>query len=103
MSTAKTSNIHARINPILKEKATRILDDLGISVTQFIELNFQQVIKNKAVQFELQLMKDDDEGNYITVFDAKRDNEGEGIEASKLLKILKKINGPDRKAISKNK
>lgn len=35
----------------------------------------------------------DDEDNYITVFDAKRDNRGKGISAAKLLKILKSVNG----------
>jgi len=33
----------------------------------------------------------DDEDNHISVFDAKRDNRGQGIPAKKLLKILKSV------------
>ena len=33
----------------------------------------------------------DDEDNYISVFDAKRDNRGKGMPAKKLLKILKSV------------
>ena len=43
------------------------------------------------------------EEGFITVFDAGRDNDGKGVEAQELLKILKKINGQDRKTVSKNK
>lgn len=39
------------------------------------------------------------EEGFVTVFDAQRDNGGVGIEAQELLKILKKINGQDRKTV----
>ena len=67
MSTAKTSNIHARINPDLKVKAIKILDDLGISLTQFIELNLSQIVNDKDVKLELKLLKNDREEEYIEV------------------------------------
>lgn len=35
----------------------------------------------------------DDEDNYISIFDAKRDSRGKGVSADKLLKILKSVNG----------
>jgi addiction module RelB/DinJ family antitoxin len=102
-TVSKTSNVHARISPILKAKATKVLDDLGISLTQFIELNLNQIVKDKDVKMELKLLKNDDEDSYITIFDAKRDNKGKGVEINELLGILKKINGSNRKVFSKNK
>lgn len=66
-TTTKTANIHARINRDIKEKSTAILDKLGISLTQFIELHLAHLVKEKAVQFELELLKDDIEENYIEV------------------------------------
>ncbi|MDD5731306.1 MAG: type II toxin-antitoxin system RelB/DinJ family antitoxin [Patescibacteria group bacterium] len=69
MSTTKTSNIHARINPLLKEMATKVLDDLGISLTQFIELNLNQIVKDKDAKMELRLLKNDNKEEYTEIKD----------------------------------
>uniref|UniRef100_A0A7C4R530 Type II toxin-antitoxin system RelB/DinJ family antitoxin n=1 Tax=candidate division CPR3 bacterium TaxID=2268181 RepID=A0A7C4R530_UNCC3 len=67
MSTTKTSNIHIRINPNLKNKASKVLDDIGISFTQFIEINLNQIVKDKEAKMELKLMKDDKEDLYTEI------------------------------------
>ena len=64
------------------------------STDRFVMEDEGEILKIKPLDLE--------EG-FVTVFDAQRDNAGVGIEAQKLLKILKKINGQDRKALSKNK
>jgi len=69
VSTTKTANIHARIDLEIKEKSMDILDKLGISVTQFIELNLRQLIKEKSLRFELELIKGDKKENYTGVKD----------------------------------
>ena len=66
---SKTSNIHARISPILKSKATKVLDEIGISLTQFIEINLKQIINDKDVKMELKLLKDDIEEEYTEIKD----------------------------------
>ena len=68
-TVSKTSNVHVRISPILKSKATKVLDDLGISLTQFIELNLSQIVKDKDVKMELKLLKDDNEEEYTGITD----------------------------------
>lgn len=67
LTTAKTANIHARINPKIKQKSMIILDKLGVSFTQFIELNLRQLIEEKALRFELELIKEDKKENYIKI------------------------------------
>ncbi len=68
-TTAKTSNIHARINPILKERATKVLDEIGITLTQFIEINLNEIVHNKDAKLELKLLKNDIEEEYSEVKD----------------------------------
>lgn len=36
-------------------------------------------------------MPDEEDGSWVTVFDAVRDNKGKGIKATDLIKILKRI------------
>ena len=55
----KSANVHVRLNQQLKTEATDILNNLGLSVSEFIKLSFIQVVQDKTVQFELKLMADD--------------------------------------------
>ena len=54
------------------------------STDRFIMEDDGEVLKIKPLEI--------DDG-YTTIFDAKRDNGGKGIEARELLKILRKIDG----------
>ncbi|MFH1860145.1 MAG: type II toxin-antitoxin system RelB/DinJ family antitoxin [bacterium] len=49
---AKTTIIRARIEPMLKNKAEQILNNLGLSATQAIALFYRQVELNKGLPFE---------------------------------------------------
>lgn len=65
----KSANIHARLDPKLKVQALQILDKLGISLTDFIKLSLNQVVRDRAVQFELRLLADDKAEEYTEVQD----------------------------------
>lgn len=63
----RTANIHARIRPDIKTNASDVLKKLGISMSQFIELSLKHIIKEKAVQFEIELMSDDTPDQYEAI------------------------------------
>ncbi len=48
---SKTSSVRARIEPELKEKAERVLQDLGLSPTQAIRLYYKQVELRNGLPF----------------------------------------------------
>ena len=48
---SKTSSVRARIEPDLKEKAERVLQDLGLSPTQAIRLFYKQVELRNGLPF----------------------------------------------------
>lgn len=64
-----SANVHARLDPELKIQALKILDRLGISLTDFIKLSLNQVVRDRAVQFELRLLADDKPTEYTEVRD----------------------------------
>lgn len=45
--------INVHVNPKDKEEATNILKDLGLNMTTLINMTLKQVIKRKAVPFEI--------------------------------------------------
>lgn len=61
--------VHARIDTKLKNAATHILNKLGLSISEFIKLSFNQVIHDQGVQFELSLMAEDTTDQYTKVKD----------------------------------
>ncbi len=66
----KTAYIHTRIDPRLKDEGLYVLQELGLSVSDFITMSFSQMAKDKAVQFELKLLVDDKPEQYTKVEDA---------------------------------
>ena len=52
---AKSAMIRARVDPILKEEAEGILQELGLSTTQAIILFYQQVRLTKGLPFDIRL------------------------------------------------
>lgn len=63
----KSAYVHARIDSDLKSDGLRVLEDLGLSISEFIKFSFHQLARDKAVQFELKMMADDKEGRYTKV------------------------------------
>ena len=60
-----------------------IIEPVELSNKQNHDLSLKQIINEEKKKSD------------IIIFDAYRDNNGEGIEAEKFLKILKKVNGQD--------
>jgi DNA-damage-inducible protein J len=50
---AKTEAIEARIEPKLKAEAERILDELGLDVSDAIRVFYKQVVLRKGLPFDV--------------------------------------------------
>ena len=48
-----TSNVYARIEPDVKEKAEAILNDIGISVSVAINMYYKQIIISNGIPFKV--------------------------------------------------
>ena len=53
MKALTNSVINVHVDPRDKEEATKILKDLGLNMTTLINMTLKQVIKRKAVPFEV--------------------------------------------------
>lgn len=51
---AKTDTLHIRIKPDVKEKAEQTLNDLGLSITEAINVFLNQVILNEGIPFKIE-------------------------------------------------
>ena len=61
MGTLANSVINVHVDPKDKEEATVILKELGLNMTTLINMTLKQVIKRKAVPFEVSFPKFSDE------------------------------------------
>lgn len=52
---SKTSNVFVRVEPKTKEQAEIILNKLGLSMSNAVELFLKQVVINKGIPFEIKL------------------------------------------------
>lgn len=52
---AKTTNIYVRIEPEVKEQAEAILEQLGIPVSNAVNLFLKQVIMQRGIPFDVKL------------------------------------------------
>lgn len=50
---AKTNTLHIRIEPNVKERAEETLKDLGLSITDAINVFLNQVILHEGIPFEI--------------------------------------------------
>lgn len=50
---AKTDTLHIRIEPTVKKRAEETLNDLGLSITEAINVFLNQVILNDGIPFEI--------------------------------------------------
>ena len=50
---AKTDILHIRIEPSVKQRAEETLKDLGLSITEAINVFLNQVILNDGIPFEI--------------------------------------------------
>ncbi len=70
MTSTQTVHVQARVDSQLKGQAVEILNKLGLSVSEFIKLSLAQVVRDKNVQFELQLLAEDKPEQYEEIKDA---------------------------------
>ena len=54
---AKTDTLHIRVEPSVKQKAEETLNDLGLSITDAINVFLNQVILNDGIPFEIRKPK----------------------------------------------
>lgn len=52
---AKTTNLYIRIEPELKEQAEAVLDQLGIPVSNAINIFLKQVVMHRGIPFDIKL------------------------------------------------
>lgn len=50
---AKTHILHIRVKPKVKEKAEETLSDLGLSISEAVNVFLNQVILNEGIPFEI--------------------------------------------------
>ncbi len=50
---AKTDTLHIRVEPKVKQKAEETLNELGLSITDAINVFLTQVILNEGIPFEI--------------------------------------------------
>lgn len=54
---AKTSAINVRIDPKIKEEVEKILNKLGMTATEAINIYLRQIIMNEGIPFEVKIPK----------------------------------------------
>ena len=50
---AKTDTLHIRVEPSVKQKAEKTLNDLGLSITEAVNVFLNQVILHDDIPFEI--------------------------------------------------
>ena len=50
---SKTANLNIRMQPEIKQEAEAILNNLGISASNAIEMFYRQIILTKSIPFEI--------------------------------------------------
>ncbi len=51
----KTATIRARVEPALKNKAEKVLEQVGLSATEAITLFYRQVVLNRGLPFAVRI------------------------------------------------
>lgn len=69
---AKTDTLHIRIEPIVKQKAEKTLNELGMSIAEAINVFLNQVILNDGIPFEIKKPKFNKE-SIKAIEDAKKE------------------------------
>lgn len=54
---AKTDTLHIRVEPKVKQKAEKTLNELGLSITEAVNVFLNQVILNEGIPFEIKKPK----------------------------------------------
>ena len=76
MESMTNGVINVHVNPKDKIEATNILKELGLNMTTFINMSLKQVIKKKAIPFEISLPAELDEALKETITIEKEHKSG---------------------------
>ena len=52
---ARTANVFARVEPGVKEQAEKVLDELGIPMSNAVGMFLRQVVLQRGIPFEMKL------------------------------------------------
>jgi len=84
---SKTATIQARINPDLKKKAQKILNQLNLSMSEAISLYLTQVTLHRGIPFEIKIP------NELTLKTLEKTERGEGLnEVSDVDSLFRELN-----------
>ena len=78
---AKVDFIRARVEPVTKQKAEAIFKKLGLSISEAVNMFYNQVILNRGLPFEVKIpneltrrvMKETEEGKNLTKWNSAAD------------------------------
>ena len=93
----KTASVNTRVDPVLKEQAESILDELGMSMATAMNLFLKQIVIHNGIPFDLRIPKakpiayealTDDEFNNLMDNAAKSYADGKGISLTNFEKQL---------------
>ena len=93
----KTASVNTRVDPVLKEQAESILDELGMSMATAMSLFLKQIVIHNGIPFDLRIPKakpiayealTDDEFNNLMDNAAKSYADGKGISLANFEKQL---------------
>lgn len=56
---ARTANVFVRVEPEIKEQAEKVLDCLGIPMSNAVSMFLRQVVLQKGIPFDVKLPVDD--------------------------------------------
>jgi DNA-damage-inducible protein J len=86
-----TTTIQARIDVQSKEQAKKILDFLGLTMSQAITLYLRQIILRRGIPFDIEIP------NELTAKVLKDSEKGRGLhKAANVDKLFEQLNSPPR-------
>lgn len=96
---AKTANVLARVEPNVKEKAEKILEQLGIPVSTAINMLYKQIIITQSLPFRLSLTNrpkardemTDEEFNSMLQLSLNQAKENKGYNIDEAFNMIKKL------------
>jgi DNA-damage-inducible protein J len=85
MGTTKTATARALIEPKVKKEAESILKELGLSISNSVELFYRQVVAQRGLPFELQVP------NKKTMKAIRDSRKGKGVKFSNTEELFKDL------------
>jgi DNA-damage-inducible protein J len=85
MGTTKTATARALIEPEVKKEAESILKELGLSISNSVELFYRQVVAHRGLPFELQVP------NKKTMKAIRNSRTGKGLSFSSAEELFKDL------------